>query len=420
LYGEKIHYALELIQNAEDEGATAITFIFNKRKLIVVNDGKPFDTDDVWTICSVRPGKKRNKIGFFGIGFKSVFNITNSPQIISGEFNFQIRDYIYPHLVPCVPPEAEEYYLEDKGTVFVLPYTQGLPSPQELIENFQQIDEKLLLFLESLSELNFVDNINNKHWSIKKKSGESIVILTSTKDNKETRWSVFTKDLEIYQEELIPEGKEGITQTRVVIAFPQDAATREAAKRGVVYCYLPTKRRTDLPFLIQADFLPTIGRGDIAENKWNEWLLKNLGGLAADVFDAIKDNQNFSDSLYELIPLDDELKDELIKSSLGKALYKGLKQKKVAKTTEGIWVKPSECAIPLEDQITNIVSKLDLHALFGKNLLYNDSSLSQRAKEILIALGAYLVGKEHVIELLKKDTMVAKRRREWFLELYDF
>jgi len=30
LYGEKVHYALELIQNAEDAGASTITFIFDK------------------------------------------------------------------------------------------------------------------------------------------------------------------------------------------------------------------------------------------------------------------------------------------------------------------------------------------------------------------------------------------------------
>lgn len=86
LYGEKIHYALELIQNADDEEASSITFIFDKDKVTVINDSKPFDKDDVWAICSVKPGRKRNKIGFFGIGFKSVFNITNAPQIISGQY----------------------------------------------------------------------------------------------------------------------------------------------------------------------------------------------------------------------------------------------------------------------------------------------------------------------------------------------
>jgi len=103
LYGEKVHYALELIQNAEDEDSSSITFIFNDDNVSVINDGRPFDEKDVWRICSVRPGEKKKKIGFFGIGFKSVFNITDRPQIISGKFNFEIEDYIYPKVISSIP-----------------------------------------------------------------------------------------------------------------------------------------------------------------------------------------------------------------------------------------------------------------------------------------------------------------------------
>jgi len=67
LYGEKIHYVLELIQNAEDEESTKISFVFKKSGVIVINNGRPFTEDDVRGICSVNPGSKRRKIGFFGI-----------------------------------------------------------------------------------------------------------------------------------------------------------------------------------------------------------------------------------------------------------------------------------------------------------------------------------------------------------------
>ena len=57
LYGEKIHYVLELIQNAEDEASETISFVFDKHRATVINDGRPFDEEDVWGICSVRPGR---------------------------------------------------------------------------------------------------------------------------------------------------------------------------------------------------------------------------------------------------------------------------------------------------------------------------------------------------------------------------
>ena len=47
LYGEKIHYALELIQNAEDEGAKSVTFMFDRDYAVVTNDGRPFSADDL-------------------------------------------------------------------------------------------------------------------------------------------------------------------------------------------------------------------------------------------------------------------------------------------------------------------------------------------------------------------------------------
>jgi hypothetical protein len=158
LYGEKVHYALELIQNAEDAESTSITFIFEKNRVIVINDGEVFTPDDVEAICSVEPGRKKNKIGFFGVGFKSVFNITNTPQVISFDFNFQIENYICPKPVNQLDDELKGYYSRDKGSIFIFPQSEGLPTIEELIQNFKEIDDKILLFLNSLQVLHFINN----------------------------------------------------------------------------------------------------------------------------------------------------------------------------------------------------------------------------------------------------------------------
>jgi len=419
LYGEKIHYALELIQNAEDEDSTSVTFIFDNSNLSIINDGRSFDEKDVWRICSVRPGEKKKKIGFFGIGFKSVFNITEKPQILSSRFNFEIENYIYPKAKFSFPENLIDYYSPERGAIFILPYSTA-STPEELIQNFNLIDDKILLFLESLEELKFIDNINNNKWAIKKKLQEdSVLSLINLRTGQETNWNAFHKVLGVKDQEIVPEGKEGIEQTRITIGFPLESATRDSIQRtGVVYCYLPTKRRTDLPFLIQADFLPTIGRENISEHPWNIWLMKELGLLAAEAIDKTKDDKKFNVLLYDFIPLSEEIQDALIEHLFG-SLIDILKEKQIAMTTRG-WVKPRYCAIPNDDRLRNILSETDLKTLIGEELSYLNPEASERAKKVLLALGAKAIGPEEVIDFLRTENEIGKKSKEWFLNLYEY
>lgn len=429
LYGEKIHYVLELIQNAEDEGSERIGFAFDENSITVANDGRPFDEEDVWGICSVRPGRKKNKIGFFGIGFKSVFSITKTPQIISSKYNFQLDNYIYPTPKNHIPRDAENYYFPDKGAVFVLPYCEGMPKPQQLIADFNVLDSRILLFLDNLRKLEFHDNISNIHWEIEKRPAkDSEVILIDGRqeeETKETKWRVFHQVIPVRDKGIVPEGKEGITETRLTIALPVDSATSDATqKKGVVYCYLPTKRRTDLRFLIQADFLPTIGRENVSDHPWNIWLMQELGEMAADVIDVIKDDAQLGNLIYELIPLKNEIQDELI-TQLYDRQSKSLKEKKIAKTTHG-WIKPAKCAIPDKDGLRAILGEPDLRALLGENMHYIDNNLSvegneyTRAENVLFELGARRIGTEEVIAFLRLNTLPERKPLDWFLDLYDF
>jgi hypothetical protein len=436
LYGETIHYALELIQNAEDEKSSIITFIFDKAMAVVINDGRSFDEDDVWRICSVRTGMKKKKIGFFGIGFKAVFNITATPQVISGNFNFELYDFIYPKAVKSVPDVAEKQFSSERGSVFALPYCPELASPQTLIENFSLIDEKLLLFLDDLQKLSFVDRINGPEWTIYKDPEASSIFLVDGLEAKyfavslvntltgATRWKVFHLDLPVKDKNIVPEGKEGIENTRITIAFPLDNEVRDRIKKsGVVYCYLPTKKRTDLPFLVQADFLPTVGRENISEHQWNTWLMEELGVLAGHAIDRIKEDEPLVKALYDFIPLADEIQDEVI-GHLYRTLFKTLKQKEIAKA-DGKWLQPEDCLIPNNDRLRAILTETDLRLLFGESVSYIDASLSDkddftRAEKVLFELGARRIKENEVIAFLQKQDGSIKKTDDWFLDLYDY
>lgn len=92
LYSDRGHFIFELLQNAEDVGATRVVYTLRPTELEFRHyGGRPFNEDDVKAITDVLRGTKKDdptKIGKFGIGFKSVFAFTSSPEIHSGSEHF--------------------------------------------------------------------------------------------------------------------------------------------------------------------------------------------------------------------------------------------------------------------------------------------------------------------------------------------
>ncbi|CAG2197041.1 SACS [Mytilus edulis] len=91
----------ELVQNADDAKASVMKIMFDQRQinppgelgqvlkspaLCIYNDGV-FDEDDwdgIKSVCLSHKEKKTDKIGRFGQGFKSVFHLTDTPVVVSG------------------------------------------------------------------------------------------------------------------------------------------------------------------------------------------------------------------------------------------------------------------------------------------------------------------------------------------------
>jgi HSP90 family molecular chaperone len=114
IYSNKSHFIYELQQNAEDalarrfkkgikkEIPCKVIFQLNKNCLIFRHFGDPFNEKDVRAITDILKGTKgddKEQIGKFGIGFKSVYTITATPEIHSADKHFVIKDYIMPYPV---------------------------------------------------------------------------------------------------------------------------------------------------------------------------------------------------------------------------------------------------------------------------------------------------------------------------------
>src|SRR6266851_4348939 len=106
LYPDSAHFIYELLQNAEDTGATEARFTLSRTRLSFEHDGRPFERQDIFGITDIGEGAKANdneKIGRFGVGFKAVFAYCETPFIWSPTFSFKISDLVLPDALDSKP-----------------------------------------------------------------------------------------------------------------------------------------------------------------------------------------------------------------------------------------------------------------------------------------------------------------------------
>lgn len=279
--------ANELIQNAEDAKASQITFNVTDQGLIVQNDSE-FSEDDFKRMQKIAGGDRRSDewtIGKFGIGFTSVYLITDSPQIISSGKHWIFR----PEQTASQRIEQKEFQASP-GTTFLLPWANKnsfirqklnlVPITTQLISEFvkevQDSLSKALLFLENLNKITLT--VGNESISVVREyDNERIVIkfLDHQGYTEEQGWYFLYGDFSQYATLLRNQyGENNIPlkrKTTVTIAIPEN----DQNLKGLVFAFLPTQEETDLPVHINADFFPSSDRKRISydndyRGQWNQ------------------------------------------------------------------------------------------------------------------------------------------------------
>ena len=158
LYPDDAHFIYELLQNAEDAGASEVRFVLNKDSAVFEHNGnRLFSLKDVEAITGIGFSTKKDdptSIGKFGIGFKAVFAYTVTPEIESGEFHFRIRDIVVPDTEGLFPGT-----LGEEKTRFVFPFDNPRKPPEkartEIEKNLRELNENTLLFLSNICKIEY-------------------------------------------------------------------------------------------------------------------------------------------------------------------------------------------------------------------------------------------------------------------------
>lgn len=297
LYPDRAHFLFELLQNAEDAGATEVAFYLRPDKLIFEHDGRPFDHQDVLGITNIGKGSKKDqedKIGRFGVGFKAVFAYCETPHIWSPTFCFKITDLVSPSEIP---PKDDL----TKRTRFEFPFNNPKKSPadsfQEVEVGLRNLAETTLLFLSGLKTIYWQvgDAATGKVYLTR--HSENHVEVVRESDGKVAGCSHFLK---------FDGPVEGLENQRVAVAFALDFLPNvEAfdpamqlanqlkiipATPGRVAVFFPAeKEESGLRFHLHAPFVPELSRASIKESTANQPLFQELAILTAASLHEVRD-----------------------------------------------------------------------------------------------------------------------------------
>ena len=157
LYSRETHFVLELVQNADDNRYSLLDipflgFALFSDRLEITNNEVGFSAENVRALCDVGNSTKAKRDGFIGekgIGFKSVFAISDRPEIHSNDFHFRF-DTTVGDLLGYVVPIWLEGCEQQVGTRIVLPAKLNREFTQSTLA---ELSAQLLLFLRNLRRL---------------------------------------------------------------------------------------------------------------------------------------------------------------------------------------------------------------------------------------------------------------------------
>lgn len=336
LYPDNAHFIYELLQNAEDARAQEVRFILHEDLIEFEHDGKRlFSIDDVDAITSIGFSNKRDdatSIGKFGVGFKAVFAYTETPEVESGEFHFQIHDMVVP-----TPDGLSRGRSKGKQTRFVLPFNNHKKPKDrartEIESLLRALEATTLLFLTHIRKIEYLLPDTSLGYIERIGLGDHRLEIRVQQPNElvhSSSW--FAKfDEEVQVEDDEAENEEHRAKScRIAVAFglrPVEADANEEKGRGAgdtksewelvpidpgrVCIYFPADKETsNLRFHLHAPFASTVARDSVRDSAGNNALRDHLAALLAKSLHAIREQGLLSVRALALLPND---KDNLSK-----------------------------------------------------------------------------------------------------------
>lgn len=276
------HILSELLQNADDAGATEARVSIEDQRFVLEHNGGDFIEAHFASICRFGYSNKRalHTIGFRGIGFKSTFSLGDRVELFTPTLAvaFKRDRFTEPHWIGG-----------ERTTQGVTKVEVAIANPLLCREVEKNLDEWLkspvsLLFFKKIRRLQVGERV--VHWqslgpgpiaesewmSLDDKGDDAFLLIRSAEQ-------AFPADAleEIRKERMLGAEDSG--------DFPPCRVEIVLGAKGRLYVVLPTGVETPLPFACNAPFIQDPARLKIKDpetSPTNRWLLKRAGELAAN------------------------------------------------------------------------------------------------------------------------------------------
>ena len=369
MYSDSTHFVYEILQNADDHGATEVCFKLSKNEIVIEHNGEPFTEKNVEAITYFGKSTSRDdlvKTGRFGVGFKSVFAFTAKPVIISGNEHFQIyglyriREYPYPD------------GFSRSRTRIVLPFNHESEQPdfvEKLIrreEAYTQISECLaildmntLLFTRNIQEIRLEINNRSAYYRREDKTDNNVRFTTITDGRQENKYVVFSK---------VPKW-ENQAYKAVEIAFTADMQDQlSPIDDDSLYVLFKTAEKTGLKFMLNGPYRTNPARETISKtDDFNLHLMKVTCELLKESLPYLRDRNLLTVEFLLILPNEEDTLPDFY-TPLRDTIISEFRNKKLTPTKRGDYAAASRLYRDRSGRgLSDLIQDTDLATLVGQD-----------------------------------------------------
>lgn len=274
----------EIVQNADDLGATSVRFGVRtrdgQRQLLVVHDGHPVELMHVLPMVYPAISTRRNQAsakGRFGVGLKTLTRLGANLTIHSAPYHFASRNNLAVRTAPA--PTIPGFYSAETDTLLTLDLNDEVEDDfVDVVFSAWATDD--LVFLDAVRSVSVIDldagaqvfrfevdthpGVETFDLAIGGSAGQVEARRLQLGDREWLRFSIALP---------VPVGLARTNKatgdvTRLSLALPV-----HGLECGWVHVALPTRISTGAPFSLDAQFNPATSREDLSSDKWNRWLV---------------------------------------------------------------------------------------------------------------------------------------------------